>query len=237
MFGIALRGVKNNVGRYVATLVAIVVGVSFFAATGFLSSRVIDSLEGDANRQYGNVDVAIVPKDESTDFAKSLVIPVSDAAVSPGRRRHGWGRGAHRSGVVPRRRRFDLWRRHDGPALDHRPEAEPAGRGRGQGADRRRGGDRPGHRRPALARRRRHRHRAQRGRAARGEDQRHHRVRQRRLRRLRRHRLDPAGQRLRVASQRRQGLRELLPARRPPARGSRAGDQASRAVGLQGPDR
>lgn len=80
MFGIALRGVKNNVGRYVATLVAIVVGVSFFAATGFLSSRVIDSLEGDANRQYGNVDVAIVPKDESTDFAKSLVIPVSDAA-------------------------------------------------------------------------------------------------------------------------------------------------------------
>ncbi|MFN8027492.1 MAG: FtsX-like permease family protein [Acidimicrobiia bacterium] len=80
MFGIALRGVKNNVGRYVATLVAIIVGVSFFAATGFLSARVIDSLEGDANRQYGNVDVAIVPKDESTDFAKALVIPVADAA-------------------------------------------------------------------------------------------------------------------------------------------------------------
>ena len=73
MFGIALRGVKNSVGRYVATRVAFIVGVSFFAATGFLSARIIDSLEGDANRQFGNVDVAVVPKDNSNDFAKSLV--------------------------------------------------------------------------------------------------------------------------------------------------------------------
>ena len=77
MFGIALRGVKNNVGRYVATLVAIIVGVSFFAATGFLSDRVISALEGDADRQYGNVDVAVVAKEG--DFAKSLTVPVADA--------------------------------------------------------------------------------------------------------------------------------------------------------------
>ena len=38
---------------------------AFFAATGFVSDRVIDSLEGDVDRQYGNVDVAVVLDDDS----------------------------------------------------------------------------------------------------------------------------------------------------------------------------
>jgi putative ABC transport system permease protein len=57
---LAWRGVRFNLGRYVATLVAILTGVAFFAGSGFLSDRVIDALEGDVNRQYGNVDAAIV---------------------------------------------------------------------------------------------------------------------------------------------------------------------------------
>ena len=60
VFKLAWRGVRHNAGRYVATLVAIITGVAFFSATGFLSDRVIDALEGDVDRQYGNVDVAVV---------------------------------------------------------------------------------------------------------------------------------------------------------------------------------
>ncbi|MBJ7329716.1 MAG: FtsX-like permease family protein [Solirubrobacteraceae bacterium] len=58
------RSVRNNTGRYLATLIAIVTGVGFFAATGFISDRVIASLEGDVDRQYGNVDVAVTAKDD-----------------------------------------------------------------------------------------------------------------------------------------------------------------------------
>ncbi|HUW03893.1 MAG TPA: hypothetical protein VMW08_16180, partial [Acidimicrobiales bacterium] len=63
MLHLAISGVRHNVGRYVATLVAIVTGVAFFSSTGFVGDRVIDSLEGDVNRQYSAVDVAIVPDD------------------------------------------------------------------------------------------------------------------------------------------------------------------------------
>ena len=63
---LAWRGVRNNLGRYIATLVAIITGVGFFAATGFVSDRVISSLEGDVDRQYGNVDVAVVARRTTT---------------------------------------------------------------------------------------------------------------------------------------------------------------------------
>ena len=44
MIKLALRGVRYNSGRYIATLVAIITGVAFFTAAGFLSDRVIDAL-------------------------------------------------------------------------------------------------------------------------------------------------------------------------------------------------
>jgi putative ABC transport system permease protein len=70
VFKIALRGVRHNIGRYIATLVAISTGVAFFAASGFLSDRVIDALEGDVNRQYETVDAAVVvDTDGAGDFA------------------------------------------------------------------------------------------------------------------------------------------------------------------------
>ncbi|MET0909955.1 MAG: FtsX-like permease family protein, partial [Ilumatobacteraceae bacterium] len=77
MFTLAWRGVRNNVGRYVATLVAILTGVAFFTATGFLSDRVINALEGDADRQYGNVEAAVVVDDDDaqgSNFADDLRI-------------------------------------------------------------------------------------------------------------------------------------------------------------------
>ena len=74
MFQIALRGVRHNTGRYLATLIAIITGVAFFAATGFISDGVIDSLEGDAGRQYGTVDVAIVLDQDADGLAEPLTL-------------------------------------------------------------------------------------------------------------------------------------------------------------------
>jgi putative ABC transport system permease protein len=76
MFKLALRGVRMNAGRYIATLVAIMTGVAFFTASGFLSDRVIDALEGATRQQYEAVDAAItVDHDEGApgaDFADDL---------------------------------------------------------------------------------------------------------------------------------------------------------------------
>ena len=66
MIKLALRGVRYNSGRYIATLIAIITGVAFFTAAGFLSDRVIDALEGDVNRQFAGIEAAIVPDDEGT---------------------------------------------------------------------------------------------------------------------------------------------------------------------------
>lgn len=76
MFQLAWRGVRHNTGRYVATLIAIMTGVAFFTATGFLSDRVIGALEGDAVRQFGAVDAAVVVDDSSdaSQFAGDLRI-------------------------------------------------------------------------------------------------------------------------------------------------------------------
>lgn len=83
MLHLALRGVRHNVSRYVATLLAILTGVAFFTATGFVSDRVINALEGDVDKQYGNVDVAVVA-DTTTQapggsFAEKLRIPGATA--------------------------------------------------------------------------------------------------------------------------------------------------------------
>jgi putative ABC transport system permease protein len=77
VFTLAIKGVRHNVGRYIATLVAIMTGVAFFTATGFLSQRVIDSLEGSVDQQYGAVDVALIvdaSDADSTGLAEQLVL-------------------------------------------------------------------------------------------------------------------------------------------------------------------
>lgn len=72
MLSLAIKGVRHNVGRYVATLIAIMTGVAFFTATGFLSQRVIDSLEGPVDQQYGAVDVALTVDQSSGDDTAAL---------------------------------------------------------------------------------------------------------------------------------------------------------------------
>jgi putative ABC transport system permease protein len=81
VLGIAWRGVRHNPARYVATIVAIVTGVAFFAAAGFLSDRVIAALEGNVDQEYGNVDAAIIPDDtgQAADFADKLRISGQNA--------------------------------------------------------------------------------------------------------------------------------------------------------------
>lgn len=75
MLHLALRGVRHNTGRYVATLIAIITGIAFFTAAGFVSDRVIQSLEGGVDTQFGGVDVAvIVDPDASADLAELPVV-------------------------------------------------------------------------------------------------------------------------------------------------------------------
>ena len=112
MFKLAWRGVRNNVGRYVATLVAILTGVAFFTATGFLSDRVIDALEGDADRQYGNVDVGGRRRRRRRAAARTSPTTCASAETSPTRSPRSpevaaVGGDLTGHGRVPRRRRQD----------------------------------------------------------------------------------------------------------------------------------
>lgn len=86
MLKLAWRGVRYNTGRYVATLVAIITGVAFFAATGFLGDRVVEALEGDTQRQFAGVDVAVTVEssdDDESGFGAELRLPkaVADQVV------------------------------------------------------------------------------------------------------------------------------------------------------------
>jgi len=57
-------------------VVAIVAGVAFFAAAGFLGDRVIDSLEGETRNAFGAVDVAVIGQlDDEFAFEELPRIP------------------------------------------------------------------------------------------------------------------------------------------------------------------
>jgi putative ABC transport system permease protein len=72
MFKLVVSSVRHNAGRYLATLVAIITGVGFYTAVGFISDRVITSFEGDVDTQYGAVSVAVIPED-TPDVDNSVV--------------------------------------------------------------------------------------------------------------------------------------------------------------------
>lgn len=82
MLRLVLGSVRHNVGRYLATLVAIITGVGFYTAVSVISDGIISSLDGDVDAQYGNVDVAVVPDESDTGTgsaadAATLKIPQS----------------------------------------------------------------------------------------------------------------------------------------------------------------
>jgi putative ABC transport system permease protein len=87
VFRIALRGVRLNTGRYIATIVAIMTGVAFFSASGFVGERVTSALEGNARDQYAGVDAAVVlDPDADEQFGANLKIAadvVDDMAALP----------------------------------------------------------------------------------------------------------------------------------------------------------
>ena len=66
MLRLVISSVRHNLGRYLATLVAIIAGVGFFTSVSVISDGVISSLDGNVDTQYGNVDVAIVPDEPAT---------------------------------------------------------------------------------------------------------------------------------------------------------------------------
>ncbi len=66
MIKLVLSSVRHNLGRYLATLVAIIAGVGFYTAVSVISDGVITSLEGNVDAQYGNVAVAVVPDEPAT---------------------------------------------------------------------------------------------------------------------------------------------------------------------------
>ena len=82
MLKLVLSSVRHNLGRYLATLIAIMTGVGFYTAVGFVSDGVISSLEGNVDAEYGNVDVAVVPDetataDETAADPETLKVPQS----------------------------------------------------------------------------------------------------------------------------------------------------------------
>ena len=203
MFHLAWLGVRHNPARYVATLVAIVTGVAFFSATGFLSDRVIDALQGDVDRQYSSVDAAVIVDDKgaAADFASKLRIAGTaadqiaategvdaTAGVLTGSVAFRGADGkVFADGATGR-----LWIEDD----DLNPvDVEEGARPRCSGRDR----GRQGSREEARPRRRRQGHAAHARRPAGGHDRRDHEVRKLRLDRRERDGLDLEGERVRLA--------------------------------------
>ena len=65
MLQLVISSVRHNLGRYLATLIAIMTGVGFYTAVGVVSDGVISSLEGNVDAEYGNVDVAVAPDENA----------------------------------------------------------------------------------------------------------------------------------------------------------------------------
>ena len=245
MLTLVLSSVRHNLGRYLATLIAIITGVGFYTAVGVLSDGVISSLEGNVDAEYGNVDVAVVPDDERDRRRhrrrpETLKVPQATVdqllAAAGGRRRR---RHPDRLGRVPRRRRQAV-RRPRQPVGCGSPTTTST---RSTSTD----GDAPTARARSRSTAASPRTRTSRS----GDDLTlltlagkqkvtlvgHHRVRRHRRHRHRRHRLDQRGRRLRLAQQRAGGVRVLLPAgvRRPGRPGRRGRHGRPRRV--RGPDR
>ncbi|HXA31959.1 MAG TPA: ABC transporter permease, partial [Acidimicrobiales bacterium] len=59
MFTIAVRGVRNNPFRFVATGLAIVLGIGFFVATSVLTASVSRTLNSSVTQAFSHVDAAV----------------------------------------------------------------------------------------------------------------------------------------------------------------------------------
>ena len=79
MWSVALKNLRSNLSRFVATLVAISTGVGFLTAGNMLTTSIRNSLGGEVDAQYASVSAAIEPA--NADREQGLVRAGIDAAA------------------------------------------------------------------------------------------------------------------------------------------------------------
>ena len=77
MFRYALKSLRANLTRLVATATAVVVGIGFLAAGLMLTDAMEAGLTGDVEQQYAGIDLAVLAAtpEESSGFAWGLTVP------------------------------------------------------------------------------------------------------------------------------------------------------------------
>jgi putative ABC transport system permease protein len=74
MLRYALKSLRANLTRLVATALAVIIGITFLASGLMLTDAMRAGLTGDVEQQYAAVDLAITPN-ESTDFGQIATVP------------------------------------------------------------------------------------------------------------------------------------------------------------------
>ncbi|MBS1836862.1 MAG: ABC transporter permease [Actinobacteria bacterium] len=85
MLRYALTTLRANVTRFVATALAVIIGVGFLAAGLMLTDAMRVALSGNVQRQYAGVDVVVEPAASLAEFGASVPADVlSEVAATPG---------------------------------------------------------------------------------------------------------------------------------------------------------
>ncbi len=83
MFAYALKSLRANLTRLVATALAVVIGITFLASGLMLTDAMRSGLTGDVEQQYAAVDLAITPS-EGTQFGQLATVPEDVLALVRG---------------------------------------------------------------------------------------------------------------------------------------------------------
>lgn len=75
MFSYALKSLRANLTRFLATSLAIILGIGFLAAGLMLTDAVQVGLTGNVGQRYAHVDLAVVSSDITVDLAQLQGIP------------------------------------------------------------------------------------------------------------------------------------------------------------------
>ena len=74
MFRYALKSLRANLTRLVATALAVIIGITFLASGLMLTDAMRTGLTGDVEQQYAAVDLAVQPSGEN-DFGGLATVP------------------------------------------------------------------------------------------------------------------------------------------------------------------
>jgi len=79
MWSIAVKTLRANISRFVATLIAIAVGVGFLTAGTMITNSIENSLGGEIDRQYADVDAAVgIRAEEAQPGTNTFPVDVLD---------------------------------------------------------------------------------------------------------------------------------------------------------------